>query len=80
MNPQVSKKFTDSMASLYNLKNQFDNRDAASRESKAADIKNYGSIKRTQNNGTNVTLNPYGLTNGQRSIRYSEECGLREKF
>lgn len=31
MNPQVSKKFTESMASLYNLKNQFDHRDAPSR-------------------------------------------------
>jgi len=43
-------------------------------------MKNYGSIKRSQNNGTNVTLNPYGQTNGPRTNRFNEECELREKF
>ena len=68
------------MASLYHLKNQLDNKDVPSRESKGIDLKTYGSIKRTQNSGTNVTLNSYGQTYVPRTNRYNEECELRERF
>ena len=81
MNTQVTKKFTESIASLYQLKNQFENKDVPNRESRGIDMKNYGSIKRTQNNsGTYVTLNPYGNNQGSRTSRFNEECEIREKF
>lgn len=87
----MTKKFTDSLAFLNQLKNQFDQQDEQGEqgdqghpqrdrvhEPRTADIKNYGSIKRSHFGTPNLSANPHH--NLPRTRRGHEEDELRERF
>jgi hypothetical protein len=74
LNNKMTKKFTESIAFLDQLKNQLD-KDVPQKEPKSVDVRGYGSIKRSYAGQGQMT--PYVPTYVPRANRGYEECDIR---
>ena len=75
----MTQKFTESIAYFDRLKQQLDSKEIPVKEMKSVELKNYGSIKRSQAVGQGH-MTPYVPGYVPKSNRSYEECEIKEKF